>query len=102
MARQFKRAHHPGQRRQVQLPSLGFPQGNEDEGFYLAKQITLGIDAFAFPSLKAVGNGTCTPCSAGDVVEMPHGVNCCLLVRWHCPASAAEQRRQEAGAWAVA
>lgn len=57
-----------------------FPQGNENKGFHLAKQITLGIDAFAFPSLKAVGNGTCVPCDARDVIEMSRGVKCSSLL----------------------
>lgn len=74
MARQFKRARHLGQRCQVQLPSSSFPQANENKGFHLAKQITLSINAFAFPSLKAMGHGTCAPCSAGNVIEMPRGV----------------------------
>lgn len=80
MARQFKRARHPGQRCQVLLLSLGFPQGKENKCFHLAKQITLGIDAFAFPSLKAVSNGTCTPYSSGDVIEMSRGVKCSSLL----------------------
>lgn len=80
MARQFNRARHPGQRCQVLLSSSGFPQGIENKGFHLAKQITLGIDAFAFPSLKAVGNGTCVPCDARDVIETSCGVKCSSLL----------------------
>lgn len=80
MARQFKRTHHPGQRRQVLLPSLGFPQGKENEGFHAAKRIALDIDAFAFPSLKAVGGSTWAPCCAGDMIETSRGVKCSSLL----------------------
>lgn len=76
MARQFKRTRRPEQGRQVLLLSLGFPQGKENEGFHLAEQITPDIDAFAFPSLKAVGSGTWAPCRAGDVTGMSRGVKC--------------------------
>jgi len=80
MARPFNRAHRPGQRRQLLLPSLDFPQGNENAGFHLAKQITLGIDAFAVPSLKAAGNSTCAPCSAWEVRETSGGIKCSSLL----------------------
>lgn len=74
MARQCKRAPHPGQRQQVLLLSLGFSHGNKAKCFCLARQITLGIDASAFPLLKAVGHG--------DGMEMPRAVCLAPAAEW--------------------